>query len=312
VKLLFITSNRMGDAILSTGLLDHLTASGGVETTLVCGPVAERLFAELPGLERLIVLRKEPRGGHWRKLWRQTVGTRWDLIVDLRASPMAFLLRARRRRTMFKAGEGNRVESLARWYGLAHIPAPRIWSTRAHAEEALRLVPLGSPVLGINPTANWRGKMWPAESFVELAHRLTAPGGPLPGARIAVMGGPGEEALAAPVIEAFPAERIVDLVGIRDLVVAAETMLRCDLVVSNDSGLMHLSAAAGARTLGLFGPSRVEHYAPWGAHTASVTTRIPHDDLFPPDYDTKTTGSLMTSLHVDDAEEAALKLLEPA
>ena len=73
---------------------------------------------------------------------------------------------------------------------------------------------------------------------------------------------------------------------------------------------MHMAAAAGTPTLGLFGPSRDEIYAPWGAHTAVVRTAIAYDDLFPRDYDHRTTGSLMGSLTVDDAETAARSLWE--
>ena len=310
MKLLFITSNRLGDAVISTGLLNHLVTTRDAQTTVASGPVAAALFSCLPGLERVIPIRKNPRAGHWRHLWKETFATRWDLIVDLRASPMTFILRARERRTMYKAGEGNRVESLARWFGCKDVPNPTIWSDDAHRAEAEELLPPGGKILCLAPTANWQGKIWPAERFVELAHRLTGPSGPLAGARIAVSGGRGEEALAAPVLQAFPADRRIDLVGRGDMLSGAEQLRRCDFVVSNDSGLMHLSAAVGTPTLGLFGPSPVENYAPWGARAAAVTTEIAYDDLFGPDYDRHTTGSLMTSLSVDAAENAANALLE--
>ena len=310
MKLLFITSNRLGDAVISTGLLNHLVTTRDAQATVACGPVAAALFSCLPGLDRVIPMRKKPRAGHWRSLWKETFATRWDLIVDLRASPMTFMLRAGELRTMYKAGEGNRVESLARWFGCDGVPNPTIWSDDAHRAEAKALLPPGNKILCLAPTANWQGKIWPAERFVELAHRLTGPSGPLPGARIAVSGGRGEEALAAPVLEAFPEDRRIDLVGIGDMLDGAEQLRRCDFVVSNDSGLMHLSAAVGTPTLGLFGPSPVENYAPWGAKAAAVTTEIAYDDLFGPDYDRHTTGSLMTSLSVDAAEAAALALLD--
>lgn len=310
MKLLFITSNRLGDAVLSTGLLNHLVTTRNAQTTVACGPVAAGLFSCLPDLDRVIPIQKSSYAGHWRKLWKATVGTRWDLIVDLRASPMTFVLRSKERRTMYKAGEGHRVESLARWFGCPDVPEPVVWSDAAHESAAASLIPTGGPILGLAPTANWQGKIWPAERFSELAHRLTGPSGPLPDARIAVFGGPGEEALAAPVLQALPEDRRLDLVGGHDLLTVAELLRRCDLVVSNDSGLMHLSAASGAPTLGLFGPSRVEHYAPWGSKAGSVTTEIAYDDLFGPHYDRHTTGSLMTSLSIDRAENAAHALLE--
>ncbi len=312
MRLLFITANRLGDAVLSTGLLGHLIEGGGVATTVACGPAAAELFACLPGLERVIRLEKRPWGGHWWRLWRRVAARRWDRIVDLRASPVSFLLSSRHRRTLRKAGQGHRVESLAAWYGCHPAPAPRVWSGAAHAEEARRLLPQGAPVLGLAPTAGWRGKLWPAHRFAALARRLTGRGGPLCGARIAVFGGPGEQALAAPVLAALPQCRTIDLVGRAHLLTVAEMLRRCRLVVANDSGLMHLAAAAGAPTLGLFGPSRPEHYAPWGAKSAHIATAIAYGDLFGPGYDRRTTGTLMESLTVDAAEGAARALLERA
>jgi ADP-heptose:LPS heptosyltransferase len=65
----------------------------------------------------------------------------------------------------------------------------------------------------------------------------------------------------------------------------------------------------GTPTLGLFGPSRPEHYRPWGDHTAIVTTATPYDALVgAPGYDYRTTDTLMDSLTVDAALDAACRL----
>ena len=56
MKVLFVTSTRIGDAILSTGLLEHLRAEHpDLEVTIACGPAAAPLFEALPGLRRIIV-----------------------------------------------------------------------------------------------------------------------------------------------------------------------------------------------------------------------------------------------------------------
>ena len=65
MRILFITSNRIGDAVLSTGLLDHLIRTHPASRiTVACGTVAAGLFAHMPNLERLIPLEKRPRGLH--------------------------------------------------------------------------------------------------------------------------------------------------------------------------------------------------------------------------------------------------------
>ena len=83
---------------------------------------------------------------------------------------------------------------------------------------------------------------------------------------------------------------------------------RCAFYVGNDSGLMHLAAASGIPTLGLFGPSKESLYAPWGPRTAVVRTPEKFEELFGPDFDHRTSDSLMDTLTVDMAEEGARAL----
>ena len=98
--------------------------------------------------------------------------------------------------------------------------------------------------------------------------------------------------------------RVIDLVGKTDLLTAAAVLRRCALFIGNDTGLMHLAAAAGTPTLGLFGPSAVEQYAPWGRCTAVVRTVV----TYPPGYDYRTTDTLMDGLSVAEVEMATRDL----
>lgn len=317
MRLLFITATRIGDAVLSTGILGQLiAATPGLRVTVACGPAAANLFAAVPGLERVIVLDKKRYGLHWLELWRQTVGTKWHLVVDLRGSATAWFLRAWGRRILRGSGRGQpRVERLAQVLGVSPPPLPRVWLRPQDHARALQLVPPGPPVIALGPTANWQGKVWAPERFVALFDALTGAGGPLPGARAAVLGGTGatERALAEPVLRALPARRVIDLVGRIELLEAAACLQRSALFVGNDSGLMHLSAATGIPTLGLFGPSPPEEYAPVGRYTAFARTHKPMRELVGgPGYDWRTTGSLMDSLPVSDAVAAARALLSRA
>src|SRR3954468_9017718 len=130
MHILFVTATRIGDAVLSTGLLSHLIERhAGARLTVASGPVAAPLFEAVPGLERLIILRKQRWGLHWPRLYVQVARQSWDLIVDLRGSALAWLLRARQRRVMAK-GDANehRVRQLARLFDLDPPPGPRLWT----------------------------------------------------------------------------------------------------------------------------------------------------------------------------------------
>ncbi|MEK9646747.1 MAG: glycosyltransferase family 9 protein [Alphaproteobacteria bacterium] len=310
MNILFVTATRIGDAVLSTGLLSHLLDSNpGARVTIACGAPAAPLFGGVPGLDRLIVIEKWPFHLHWLALWQACIGTRWDVAVDLRGSALTRLLRAKRRIVMpYRENDLHRVVELGRMAGLEPPPAPALWLSDAARDRAAALVPDGSPVLGVGPTANWSGKQWPADRFAGLAARATAADGLLPGARVAVFGAPSERQMAAPVLDAIPDDRRIDLVG-EPLDVAAACLARAVAFVGNDSGLMHVAAAAGVPTLGLFGPSPDARYGPWGPHCRVARTPESYRDLVTaPDFDHRSQKSLMTSLTVDAAYAALADL----
>lgn len=277
MRILFISSTRIGDAVLSTGLLDHLMrAHPEARFTIVCGRVAEGVFRRMPRLERLIAVEKRRYSLHWLEIWGALAFTRWDLVVDLRASAIAWLLWTRARK-IIQGGRrpGHRLAHLAALLGVDPPPLPVIWTAPEDNARAATLLPEGQPWLVLGPTANWHRKVWPVERFVELAFSLTAPGGSLPGAGIAILGGPGdqERSMATPVLTALP--QALDLVGKLDLPEVAALLARAAMFIGNDSGLMHLAAAAGAPTIGLFGPTPADEYGPAGPKASAVLANGP-------------------------------------
>ena len=311
-RILFITSNRLGDAVLSTGVLAHLLdAYPGARTTVVCGPVPAGLFAGVPGLERVIELPKRKHSLHWWDMWRACVLTFWDVVVDLRNAPLSYALLARRQIHLGKANKhyDHRVVAMGSLLGLAdNPPTPRLWTLPEHEGEAAQLIPDGPPVLALGPTSNWIGKTWMPERFADLAQRLVADDGILPGGRIAVIAHTSEADMAQPVLDALPKDRTLNLVGETPLPVIAACLKRSAFYVGNDSGLMHMAAACDVPTLGLFGPSREINYAPWGEKCRAARGEKSYDEVFPDDYDYRNTPSLMGDLSVEQAEQAARKL----
>jgi ADP-heptose:LPS heptosyltransferase len=265
MRILFVTSTRLGDAVLSTGLLDTLLQRyPAARITVVCGPVAEQVFARMPGLERTIVLEKQSYGRHWLPLWAATVTTRWHLVVDIRGSALSWLVPTRRRAVMRRTA-GHKTKQLAAILDLAPAPLPVVWTAAEDQACAAALLPADRPVIALAPTANWGPKIWPAERFAALFRALAVPES-VP----AVFGGPGpaERAMAAPLLAALP--EAIDLVGKLTLPQVAACLARAALFVGNDSGLMHLAAASGAPTLGLFGPTNAAEYAPAGRQARAV------------------------------------------
>ncbi len=265
----------------------------------------------MPEVSEVWLVEKQPRGGHWWRLWRRAIGRRWRHVVDLRGSAFAYTVWAGRRTVLHTDRTlRHRVAHLTEVLGASEPVAPRICWRPEHAREADRLLVTQCPVLAIGPTANWRGKQWPAAKFGELAARLTGPDGPLPGARVLVAGAPNEAPMAQTAIAALPPERTIAAFG-WPLPVLAAAFSKASLYVGNDSGLMHLAAAVGVPALGLFGPSRDEHYAPWGAGNRVVRTPTSYGDyLIAGRLDTAVAARLMDDIPVEEVYCAAVGLLE--
>lgn len=312
MKILFIGNDRIGDFILASGLIAHLTETvPGARLTVACGRSCIPLLAEAPGIERILPLVKRRHHRHWLELWRQVAGTRWDLVVDLRNSAVSRLVLARTvRRLRRMPGRVHRVEEVGRVLGVDPPPPPRIWLGPAQRARAVELVPDGPPVLAVGTGATHRHKQWDPERFAELALRLTASDGPLPGGRVAVLGAPNERPSAEPLLALVPADRRLDLLDGVPILDAAAVVERAALYVGNDNGQMHLAAAVGTPTLGLFGPTPAFHYRPWGTNAGFVQTDRPYEQLRPIlEADPDAPESLMGSLPVDKVVRAAEALL---
>ena len=111
------------------------------------------------------------------------------------------------------------------------------------------------PVVTLSPGAVGAGKAWPPEFYARLAQALVRDG-----AQVLVLGGPAETLIARQIVEAAgPTAR--DLTG-TDLRNAVLALAAADLAVTNDSGLMHVSAALGTPTVAIFGPTSPWHWKP--------------------------------------------------
>lgn len=312
MKVLFITSTRLGDAILSTGLLDYLLREyPQAAVTVACGPLPKTIFEGFPNVERIIPLKKEKHHGHWMKLWKATIGIKWDMVIDLRDSAVSRLIRADKR---YIFGHGidksqHKVKQAADTMKLMEVPAPRLYFTKEQEDFARALIPDGAPVIAVGPSANWIGKTWPAENFIEVLEWITSASGPYPKARVAVFAAPGEEAQAQPVLDSIPKARQIDGIAKGNPGEVAAALSLCDFYLGNDSGLMHAAAATGVLTVGVFGPSYPHLYAPYGDHAAYAQTPETFDQLI--DFEgyspQNLTQTLMSSLSVEKVRSVIKK-----
>jgi len=138
-------------------------------------------------------------------------------------------------------------------YPLPQIEVPRreveSWLSRKGLRKANR------PVVALAPGAVGPGKAWPVQNYAQLAKHLTDQG-----ADVWVLGGPAEREIAARIV-ATGGPSVSNLTG-NDLRNAILALAAADLAITNDSGLMHISAALSTQTIAIFGPTSPRLWAP--------------------------------------------------
>jgi heptosyltransferase II len=137
------------------------------------------------------------------------------------------------------------------------IPAAEVagWRERLGPKDA-------RPIVALAPGAVGTSKRWPGASYAELAGALIAQG-----CEVWVVGGPSEAPLARIIRDRGPEAR--DLTG-TDLRNAILALASSNVVISNDSGLLHVAAALGTPAIGIFGPTSAWHWAPLNPIAAAI------------------------------------------
>lgn len=110
------------------------------------------------------------------------------------------------------------------------------------------------------PGARWNTKQWPVEHFCELTKQVAPLGKEL---RFVILGGKDDCALGRTIAEADPAH-CLDLTGQTSLPEMIEWIRLSELVITNDTGPMHIAAALGRRVVALFGPTEPSGTGPYG------------------------------------------------
>jgi heptosyltransferase I len=117
----------------------------------------------------------------------------------------------------------------------------------------------GERVVILNPGAGREEKLWPPVRFAELGRAISAEGL----GRVVVVWGPGEAERARGIVRAVGDDRSL-LAPATDLLALIALLKRASVVVSADSGPLHLAAALGVVCVGLYGPTSASRNGPYG------------------------------------------------
>lgn len=263
---LYIAEKDPSEALLSCGILAYLVeALPQASFTVVGSPQSAPLFADLPRLSRLITMQGQGRLD-WVGLWNQVRATRWGLVVDLRGSALSGKLKRKHRAVRSAAIDPTRhaAEQAAAILALEEVPPPRLFLSDATREKADALLPPSErPLVVLAPGHPWIGGQWPGGRYAQAIEPLLMPDGRLAGARVALIGPAVDRDTVNAVRSVVPVNRLIELQGEMEPLVCAAVLARASLYVGPDSIWTHLAVAAGAPTVGLFGPTDERVRGPW-------------------------------------------------
>lgn len=305
--ILLIQLDHLGDAIVSTGMFPALRrryANASIE--VLAGPWNREVFEALPEVDRVHVSRLNRFAQNSRLGW--TLATLWwgwrlrrrkvDLVIDVRGefphALIAWLSGAQRRLGWNSGGGGflltdsprfvpDRPETESRLALLAELgirPSggenwrPMFPVNERPAKSVDRrlasLCPDGStdgPLLVVHVGAGTPAKRWPAKHWRELIGRVVVE----LDAKVVLVGGPGDSAIARQVLQDRIWPIVGDWTGELDVSELAALIQRADLLVGCDSGPAHLAAAVGTPVVVLFsGTNNPRQWQPRGDRVTVV------------------------------------------
>ncbi len=193
----------------------------------------------------------------------------------------------------------ERPDSLA--FPLPRDPQAESWVGALLQSEGVQA---GTALAAVNPSARWVTKRWPAESFAAVADHLQEK----VGARAVLIGGQAERSVGEEVIRRMQT-RPIDLVGRTTVKELIALLRRLRVLVTNDSGPMHLAAALGVPVVALFGPTDPGRTGPYGAGHTVLRSGIPCSPCFSRTCRNTKLMECLTTIRPEQVIDATMPLL---
>lgn len=192
----------------------------------------------------------------------------------------------------------------------AEQPPTFVVPSQAQANASRLLVAAGQPLIGVHASGGREIKQWPIERFGEVARKLIEH----TGATIVLTGSAGDRAMVQILKTGLPGDHVLDVAGQLDLLTLAGIVERMDLLVTGDTGPMHLAVAVGTPVVAVFGPSDPARYAPRGPLDCVVRVDLPCSPCnrirLPPARCVGHTPDCLATIPVHDVFNAAVSVLE--
>lgn len=256
--------------------------------------------------------------------------TEYDLVIDIqglfKSGILTFLARGKRKiglsgsrecASIFLTEQPCRVDphqhAIDRYLTIAeHLKCPnRVWKGRIpirpadkkKVDELLHRRNIqANGLIAINPMARWKTKLWEPERFAHLAERIRKE----LSCDIVFTGSLHDRSIIKEIIDRMD-ETVLNMAGKTNLKELAYLYSKCDLLISTDSGPMHIAAAMGCSAIALFGPTAPWRTGPYGKGHVIIRDEIACSPCFKK---TCTHRTCMINIGVDRVFDTVTKAIK--
>ena len=278
MKILLIGYNRIGDTILSTGLINFLLNKyKNASFTIVTSSISVSIFENMPQLEELIIADKKKYSLHWLEIWLKTKSVKWNLIIDLRSSSLANILRYKQK-MIFKGNKyEHKLDQLKKFIGSEDDIKPKIWANDKNYLDIYEKKNLENDYICIAPISNFPGKDWSIKKYTSLLENDL-----FKSYDIVILGATSDKKELDNINQLVQGSNqvIKNLINDANLIETYFILKKAALFLGSDSANMHMAVAANIPTIGLFGPTNESHITEFVTHSLiSHACRVEVEDL---------------------------------
>lgn len=278
-RILLVKLSSLGDLFHAVPAAEQLQTHFACPVDWVTQPEYVPIVECHQNVSRVIPFPRRGGAGAWRTFRRELQQESYDLVVDLQG--------------LFKSGLACRAAKAKRVVGCSYPrecvqwfwdEAPAKNTSVRHAVDRIidtldylgvprgalaypldfpkpaHLPEVAGPVVAMAPKSRWPGKDWPLSRFVETGERLLREGR---ADSIWILGGP-DDAEACAELSGKLGEQAFNLCGKISLLELGGALAQVDVLLCNDSGPMHFSAAVNKPVVALFGPTDPDRTGPYG------------------------------------------------
>ena len=276
MKILIISSNLIGDTILSTGIVNYFhKIYPQAKFTFVIGPSAGQIYNNFPAKENIIIIKKRKFNLHWLDMYASVFKYNWDIIIDFRSSLISYFLKKKKKYIFKKNKNLNHLNQLKKFFKLNELSLS-VYTSKNEEVEATQKLSNEYKYVVLFPGGNWKPKIWPIKNFNKFIHILNNNFSNL---KFVIVGSLDEKKLFLDDIKQNLPNRIfIDLMG-KSLTSTSAYMYKCNLFLGNDSGLMHLAVASNLKTIALFGPTNDKIYGHYNSNSFVIRTKESYEDF---------------------------------